>query len=228
MPPIFTQSRHLRRRTASDRPNIALSVDQNDERLDDGGASAPALRASDRDRERTLDVLSIAASDGRLTLEEYSARADRAFGARLVSDLAALTADLQPPSKLPDKGPEELTAILSNESRKGRWTVPSHLSARSVLGDCHIELQDAVLTSHVTTIEARATLGAVTIFVPDGVEVRLSGKAILGAKSSQITKAALPGAPVIDVRATAILGNVTVRAPTLAHRVRGALSGGDG
>ncbi len=95
---------------------------------------------------------------------------------------------------------------------------------RSLLGDCHIELQDAVLTSHVTTIEARATLGAVTIFVPDGVEVRLSGKAILGAKSSEVRDVALPGAPVIDVRATAILGNVTVRPPTIGSRIRAELS----
>jgi predicted membrane protein len=48
--------------------------------------------------------------------------------------------------------------------------VPPRLKARSVLGDCQLELQDAVLTSHVTVIEAKATLGAVTIFVPDRIE----------------------------------------------------------
>jgi hypothetical protein len=188
------------------------------------GAPAPATRASDRDRENALELLSSAASDGRLTLEEYSARADRALGARLVGELSELTADLQRSVEAAAEGPERLSAILGNESRKGRWTVPAHLDARSLLGDCHLELQDAVLTSHVTTIEARAALGAVTIFVPDGVEVRLSGKAILGAKSSEVNKVALPGAPVIDVRATAILGNVTVRPPTIAHRVRDQVS----
>jgi hypothetical protein len=108
---------------------------------------------------------------------------------------------------------EEFTAILGNESRKGHWRVPPRLRARSVLGDCHLELQDAVLTSHVTVVEAKATLGAVTILVPEGVEVRLSGKAILGAKSSQVVAAPIPGAPIIEVRATAVLGNVTVRPP---------------
>jgi Cell wall-active antibiotics response 4TMS YvqF len=140
-----------------------------------------------------------------------------------MSELAELTTDLQRASQLPDERSVQLRAILSNASRKGRWTVPERLTARSWLGDCHIELQDAVLTSHVTTIEARATLGAVTIFVPDGVEVHLSGSAILGATDSRVREAALPGAPVIEVRATAILGNVTVRPPTLASRVRGAL-----
>lgn len=85
-------------------------------------------------------------------------------------ELGELTGDLQRATTLPQERPEQLSAILSNESRKGHWTVPSHLSARSVLGDCHIELQDAVLSAHVTTIEVSATLGAVTILVPDGVE----------------------------------------------------------
>jgi Cell wall-active antibiotics response 4TMS YvqF len=83
----------------------------------------------------------------------------------------------------------------------------------------YIELQEAILTSQVTTIEARATLGAVTILVPDGVDVRLSGKSILGAKSSEVTRAPLPGAPVIEVIATAILGNVTVRPANLTQRI---------
>ncbi|MGH2891770.1 MAG: DUF1707 domain-containing protein, partial [Solirubrobacteraceae bacterium] len=148
-----------------------------------------------------LELLSTAVSDGRLTLEEYSARADRALAARALDELATLTADLQRPADRPVDAPERLTAILGNESRKGYWRVPSHLVARSVLGDCHIELEDAVLTSHVTTIEANATLGAVTIFVPDGVEVRLTGTAVLGAKSSQLNGAPLPGAPVINVHA---------------------------
>ncbi len=96
--------------------------------------------------------------------------------------------------------------------------------ARALLGDCQIELQDAVLTSHVTTIEARATLGSITILVPDGVEVRLSGSVILGAKSSEVNTSTIPGAPVIDVRATAILGSVEVRPPRLGHRIPDALN----
>ena len=154
--------------------------------------SAPGLRASDRDRDAAVELLSQAAGDGRLTLEEYSARADQALAARLIDELSQLTADLQRPGGATGRatpatpaGAEQLSAILGNESRKGHWRVPARLQARSVLGDCHIELQDAVLTSHVTVIEARATLGAITIFVPDGVEVRLSGKAIAGRKVLQ-------------------------------------------
>ncbi len=145
------------------------------------GEDEPDLRASDRDREEALQLLAGAAGDGRLTLEEYSERADGALAARTRAELDRL------------------------------------------VGDCHIELQDAVLTSPVTTIEARTTLGSVTIVVPEGVEVRLSGSVILGSHSSEVTGDVLPGAPVIDVRARAVLGSVTIKRPGLSQRVRGAV-----
>jgi Cell wall-active antibiotics response LiaF, C-terminal len=132
-------------------------------------------------------------------------------------------ADVQHAAQLPAEAPRELTAILSSQTRTGRWRVPARLAARSVLGDCHIELQDAVLTSHVTTIEARTTLGSVTIFVPEGVEVRLSGSVILGSHSSEVRGDALPGAPVIDVRARAVLGSITIKPANITHRARDAL-----
>ncbi len=204
----------------------AMSGDHGDCAQPPETSPAPALRASDADRERVLGLLSVAAGDGRLSLEEYSARADRALAARVVDELAALTCDLERPAEPVMDAPERLVAILGNESRKGHWRVPSHLVAKSVLGDCHIDLDSAVLTSPVTTIEASATLGSVTIFVPEGVEVRLTGTSILGAKSSELRGAPLPGAPVIHVRARAVLGNVTVRPPKLLSRARRALLGG--
>jgi hypothetical protein len=188
-------------------------------------AGAAGSRASDRDRELALERLSVAASDGRLTLEEYSVRADGALAARLLGELAELTADLERPPDLAALAPEQMTAILSSDSRVGHWRVPSQLSARTILGECKIDLQDAVLTSRTTMIEARATLGTVEIFVPDGVEVRLTGKAILGEKTSTVRQAAVPGAPVIEVRATAILGTVKVTPATVSKRLGGPLGG---
>jgi Domain of unknown function (DUF1707)/Cell wall-active antibiotics response 4TMS YvqF len=182
----------------------------------------PELRASDQDRDEALQLLAAAAGDGRLTLEEYSERADAALGARTRGELERVTGDLRGAvPHLPAEAPQEMTAILSSQTRTGRWRVPARLDARSVLGDCHIELQDAVLTSPVTTIEARTVLGSVTIFVPDGVEVRLSGSVILGSHVSEVSSDALPGAPVIDVRARAVLGSVTIKRARLAQQIRG-------
>jgi hypothetical protein len=62
-----------------------------------GGAGY--LRASTADREHAIDVLKTGFAEGRLTKDEYDARAGRAFAARTVGDLAVLTADL--PGGLP-------------------------------------------------------------------------------------------------------------------------------
>jgi hypothetical protein len=57
-------------------------------------ASAGNLRASTADRERAVDVLKAGYAEGRLSWEEYEARAGRAFAAPTIGELAAVTADL--------------------------------------------------------------------------------------------------------------------------------------
>jgi Domain of unknown function (DUF1707)/Cell wall-active antibiotics response 4TMS YvqF len=182
------------------------------------------VRASDADRDRTVEALAAASAEGRLSLEEYSQRSEAALTARTVGELASLTADLPaPPHSDAAAVPVEITAVLGNESRKGPWVVPAHLVVRSVLGDCHLEMQHAVIGQHVTTIEATVRFGTVTIFVPDGVDVRLTGRAVLGAKSSQLRGEPRPGAPVIVVNCNVLCGAVTVRRPGwLMQRTRQA------
>jgi hypothetical protein len=172
------------------------------------------VRASDADRDRTIEVLVAANAEGRLDLEEYSQRSEAALAARTLGDLADLTADL-PASQQGDvvPVPEKITAVLGNEVRKGPWVVPPHLAVRSVLGDCHLEMQQAVIRQHVTTIDASVIFGSMTIYVPDGTDVRMTGRAILSAKSSELRGEPKPGAPVIVVRCSLFCGAVTVRRP---------------
>ena len=177
-------------------------------------------RASDADRDRVIEVLADATAAGRLTLEEYSERSGTALSARTQGELALLTTDIPAPAaSVPVPAAEQITAVLGNESRKGAWVVPARLSVRSVLGDCHLELQRAVLRQHVTVIDVTVRLGSVTIFVPEGIEVRLSGRAVLGAKSAELPGEPRPGAPVIEVRCDVLAGAVTVRRPKRAMRL---------
>jgi hypothetical protein len=184
----------------------------------DNSPAAPSgglVRASDTDRDQIIEVLATASAEGRLTLEEYAQRSEAALVARTHGDLAGLTADLPaaPPPATATAVPEEITAVLGNESRKGPWVVPPHLAVRSVLGDCHLEMQQAVIGQHVTTIDVTVRFGSTTIFVPDGIDVRMTGRAVLGAKSSQLRGQPRPGAPVIVVRCDVFCGSVTVRRP---------------
>jgi hypothetical protein len=185
------------------------------------------VRASDADRDQIIEALAAASAEGRLSLEEYSQRSEAALVARTHGELAGLTADLPAP-RHSDAAPvpAEITAVLGNESRKGPWVVPAHLTVRSVLGDCHLEMQQAVIRQHVTTIDATVRFGAMTIFVPDGIDVRLTGRAVLGAKSSELRGEPAPGAPVIVVNCDVLFGAVTVRRPDWLMRRRQAREAG--
>ena len=52
------------------------------------------IRASDADREQVIDVLKDAFARGRLTKDEFSARAGRALVSRTYAELNAITADI--------------------------------------------------------------------------------------------------------------------------------------
>jgi hypothetical protein len=189
------------------------------------------IRVSDREREQIVELLGTAAAEGRLTLDEYAERASAAHAALTRGELVRLTDDLpRDAALLPLPGglagpggspvpvggpaPERLVAIFGEDSRRGHWLVPARLQARSLFGDIKIELQDAQLQHPVTTIEATATFGSVTIYVPEGVDVRLSGTAVFGSKESKLRGGPpAPGAPVIEVHARIAFGSVTVRPP---------------
>jgi hypothetical protein len=182
---------------------------------EDAQPGGSLVRASDADRDATIEALAAASAEGRLNLEEYAQRSEVALTARTLGDLAGLTTDLPAPE--PDDavpGPVKFTAVLGNESRKGPWVVPPHLTIRSVLGDCHLEMQQAVIHQRVTTIDATVRFGSVTIYVPDGIDVRLTGRAILSAKSSELRGEPKQGAPVIVVNCDLFCSAVTVRRPT--------------
>jgi hypothetical protein len=195
-----------------------LSLDSEHEQ-DEGSL----VRASDTDRDQTVEALAAASAEGRLSLEEYSQRSEAALVARTRGELTSLTADLPaPPPTDALPVPVEITAVLGNESRKGPWVVPAHLVVRSVLGDCHLEMQQAIIGQHVTTIDATVRFGTMTVFVPDGIDVRLNGRAVLGAKSSDLRGEPAPGAPVIVVNCDVLCGAVTVRRPDWLMRRRQA------
>jgi len=63
---------------------------------DPAAASGDQLRAGHADREQVIDTLKTAFVHGRLTKDEFDARAGQALSARTRADLAALTADIPP------------------------------------------------------------------------------------------------------------------------------------
>ncbi|WP_431727416.1 DUF1707 SHOCT-like domain-containing protein [Verrucosispora sp. TAA-831] len=178
------------------------------------------LRVSDREREEVVDLLGKAVTEGRITLDEYTERAGAAHASQTRGELARLTTDLpdHPGRSVQPLGghaptPEKLLAIFGSEVRKGAWAAPELIEARAVFGDCRIELHEAQLSARVIRIDADAIFGSITIVVPEGTDVRLTGSAVFGDKKSKLTGPVTPGSPVIEVTCRAIFGDVTVRAP---------------
>jgi hypothetical protein len=63
--------------------------------------SRDRIRASDADRDRVLDTLGTAFVEGRLTQEEYHARAVWALASRTYGDLATVTVSIPPRREAP-------------------------------------------------------------------------------------------------------------------------------
>jgi hypothetical protein len=64
--------------------------------LEPQGERRASLRASDADRDRVVETLGHHHVEGRLTAEELSERTDKAYTAKTLGDLDALTTDLPP------------------------------------------------------------------------------------------------------------------------------------
>ncbi len=79
---------------------------------------APALRASHAERQLAVDILRIAAGDGRLTAAELDQRLDAALTARSIGELAALTADLPDGRML-----RAISRARADEDPGSRWAL---------------------------------------------------------------------------------------------------------
>jgi Domain of unknown function (DUF1707)/Cell wall-active antibiotics response 4TMS YvqF len=183
------------------------------------------LRASDADRERVIALLNEAAGDGRLTLSEHSERVERAYSARTLGELAALTTDLAVASAQPIRldGRKPVAGIFGRERRDGRWVVPDRLGVTAIFGEVVLDLREAVLQSNRITLLATVLGGTVQLIVPEGVAVEVTGSAMLSGRRQPRTTAAQPDTPVIEVHTFSLAGRVKVVRPRKS-RWRGALN----
>lgn len=181
---------------------------------------APSMRASDQDRDATVQRLQVAFAEGRLADEEFDERMRSALAARTYADLDELLTDL-PASSAPvtprpvaanakDPRPGRYAIAYKRGIRHaGRWRVPGTFRAIVYKGSGELDLRAAELTEPVTTILAVAYKSDIEIIVPPGVRVEVSG---VGATRDEDWAGELPAdAPIVHVRAVAYKGLVETR-----------------
>ena len=135
----------------------------------------PEQRASHADRDRVVDMLRIAAGDGRLSAEELETRLESALSARTLGELARLTADL--PDAPAAKGKDVLVVEQHGGRyvREGRWPVPSRIELRTQECRVTLDFTHAVITSTVLRIETNMVHGKLFIVSSPDVVIDTDG-----------------------------------------------------
>jgi hypothetical protein len=129
--------------------------------------------AGDADRSKAIVTLRDATVEGRLTLDEFADRVERAELARTDTELAEIVADL-PSAGVADL-PVKHGAWFSRLTRGGRWELSPRSKVVSVCGTIELDLGRATLHGAETVIHVRNVFGTVTIVVPRGVHVSVDG-----------------------------------------------------
>lgn len=173
-------------------------------------------RLSDAEREQVAQTLKEHLLAGRLTTEEFSERVERAYAARVGTDLDVVL------EGLPGGGVEATTglvkarasrfsaAMLSHVVRRGRRRLRGWTVAASALGDLDLDLREAELEKDQTTVNVLAVFGNVDVYVPDQIAVTLGGLGLVGHQRDHGIDASHADAPVLRVRVLSLFGTIDV------------------
>jgi hypothetical protein len=198
-----------------------------------GGSEDGGIRASDAERDATVERLRDAAGEGRLTLEEFSDRMEQATAARTRTDLDRLVTDL-PATTGPAGGgsgtvvapgssgaPSWHISPIGGLSVSGPWRMGRHVVVISLIGGADLDLSQAELAARDVTLTKVSIIGGVHARIPNGIRVDASGLSLLGGTSVEGAPDPGPGAPTIHIRAFSIIGGIRIRRGSSGRRSRG-------
>jgi Domain of unknown function (DUF1707) len=181
-----------------------------------------ALRASHADRDATVELLRVAAGDGRLTPEELDDRLAAALTARTLSELAVLTSDLPAapgqPASLPHPRPKDLVRFNTkggNVTRTGHWVVPAAIEATVVGGNVVLNLTGAVISQPELAIEANIRGGHLVLVTRPGIAVDVDDLEMRGGNMHFGSGTDRPAPLILRVAVSGRItgGNLVVRLP---------------
>ncbi len=167
-----------------------------------GGRARPGLRASHQDRERVVEILRVAAGDGRLTAAELDERLEAALTARTSGELAVLTDDLPAADREPAEVTPQVRDLVridchgSSTRRAGGWVVPQRMEIRAVGGTVRLDFTEAVITGPTLRIRTAVLGGSLLLVTRPGIEVDADDVALIGG-SVKVRPVTGPEQPVL-------------------------------
>ncbi|THA28318.1 DUF1707 and DUF2154 domain-containing protein [Streptomyces sp. A1277] len=192
------------------------------------------MRASDAERERIAEILREAVAEGRLEMEEFDQRLDRAYRARTHGELEPLVRDLpgvgsssaapavvRPRSGSAARWPERIGrpatsggafAFWGGFRRRGNWTVGRVFTAFAMWGGGDIDLREANFEDRETVIRCFTIMGGIHVTVPPDLNVDVRGIGIMGGFGEHAKDEVLPApdAPRVRITGLALMGGVGV------------------
>ncbi|RBY95191.1 hypothetical protein DQ237_16060 [Blastococcus sp. TF02-8] len=179
----------------------------------------PAVRASDAERDALVVRLQAAVGEGRLDLDEFAERAEAAYAAVTVADLAALVADL--PSDravgaattgeiVGRRTPQGVTSVFGDVVLSAGQGLPRRAS--TVFGDVRIDLRGLRTSDDRVELHLGTVFGDVDVVVSEGVDAELVGRTVFGDRKVELAPLPrLAGTPLVVVHARTVFGDLRLR-----------------
>jgi hypothetical protein len=184
-----------------------------------GDEQLPAreFRASYEDRDRVVELLRIAAGDGRLSADELDQRLEMALNARTYGELAALTQDLPdaagPSAAAEPKDLIRVEASSGSTRRDGRWVVPKRMEIRVGSGSVRLDFTEAVITQATLRIGVEVNSGSLTLITKPGIVVDAGDISVRSGSVTVRPPEDLPALLSIQVSGKVGSGSVKARLP---------------
>lgn len=198
------------------------------------------LRIGYAERDEVIEILRIAAGEGRITAAELDERIEQADAAKTFADLDSIVADLPvpPPSqamqgppgrgpastlgRLPGHSPEDpmtLNAALNDDKRTGQWQTVPYIHVKTLTATAKLDFTQALNELSEIHVEVEGKAGGAVIVVPDGWGVIIDLlRAPYGSKRAKVPAIPAPGAPLVVVTGAVGVGTFVARGPNYFER----------
>jgi hypothetical protein len=181
--------------------------------MDSDDLAGPDVRASDAEREAVVSRLQTAVGEGRIDLDEFGERAERAYAAATTAELDALLVDL-PGDRVEIVGevthPGPITSVFGDVRVTATAGVPER--ATTVFGDVRIDLRGLRTSADTVHLQLGTVFGDVEVIVSEGVAAQIDGWTVFGDRRTDLAPVPrLAGTPRVVVRGWTVFGDLKLR-----------------
>lgn len=173
-------------------------------------------------RHRATEFVKDLYAAGQIDADRLDTEVAGLLAAQTEGQLAGLVRSLPSPVAFtsPDRRldrPLEIRSLFGALRLAGQWQLARETHIGSDIGAVRLDLTQAEFDDHVIDLHVYCGCGSITIIVPRGIAIQVTRHR--GGVNSRL-EPPVPGLPLIRLDATANIGNIRLRHPGPAGRVR--------